>query len=37
MNLENWSLPEAQDVIAEARERGFCVIGNLNANRSGTH
>jgi polysaccharide biosynthesis protein PslG len=37
MNLENWSLAEAQDVVAKARERGFCVIGNLNANPSGTH
>jgi hypothetical protein len=37
MNLENWSLAEAQDVVAKARERGFCVVGNLNANPSGTH
>ena len=36
MNLEDWSLAEAQDVIAKARQRGFCVIGNLNANPSGT-
>jgi len=37
MNLENWSLAEAQDVVAKARQRGFCVIGNLNANPTGTH
>ena len=37
MNLEDWSLAEAQDVVAKARQRGFCVIGNLNANPTGTH
>jgi hypothetical protein len=37
MNLESWSLAEAQDVVAKARERGICVIGNLNANATGTH
>jgi hypothetical protein len=37
MNLEAWSLSEAQDVVARARARGVCVIGNLNANPSGTH
>jgi hypothetical protein len=37
MNLEAWSLSEAQDVVARARARGLCVIGNLSANRTGTH
>ena len=34
MNMEDWNLAEFQDVVAKAKARGFCVIGNINANTS---
>jgi len=37
MNMENWDINEFQDVVAKAKARGLCVIGNLNANPTGTH
>jgi CARDB len=37
MNMEDWDLSEFQDVVAKAKVRGLCVIGNLSANATGTH
>ncbi|HKA04192.1 MAG TPA: CARDB domain-containing protein, partial [Acidimicrobiales bacterium] len=37
MNMESWDINEFRDVLAKARARGLCVIGNLNANPSGAH
>jgi CARDB len=37
MNMEDWNITEFQDVVAKAKARGLCVIGNISANPTGTH